>query len=148
MTENLLKSPGLFSVVWLSSIMLSFGWSPLVRQLPNPPGPFIILSKVPITIGTIVTFMFHSFFNSLARSRYLAFFSHSFSFILLLLLLLGLFQVHQLLLVSWSFSYYTAFLFFLQNLSTCLIVFFNFYSVVRWDGKILFFTASSLFIHL
>ena len=26
--------------------------------------------------------MFHSFFNSLARSRYLAFFSHSFSFIL------------------------------------------------------------------
>ena len=35
-----------------------------------------------ITIGTIVTFMFHSFFNSLARSRCLSFFSHSFSFIL------------------------------------------------------------------
>ena len=38
--------------------------------------------NAPITIGIIVTFMFHSFFNSLARSRYLSFFSHSFSFIL------------------------------------------------------------------
>ena len=35
-----------------------------------------------ITIGIIVTCMFHSFFDSLARSRYLSFFSHSFSFIL------------------------------------------------------------------
>ena len=34
------------------------------------------------SICIIVTFMFHSFFNSLARSRYLSFFSHSFSFIL------------------------------------------------------------------
>ena len=36
----------------------------------------------PLVIGTIVTFMFHSFFNSLVRSRYLSFFSHSFIFIL------------------------------------------------------------------
>ena len=42
-TTSLLKSPGLFSVFWPSSIMLSFGWSPLIRQLPNPPGPLIIL---------------------------------------------------------------------------------------------------------
>ena len=41
-----------------------------------------MVPKAPITIGTIVTFMFHSFFNSLARSRYLSFFSHSFNFIL------------------------------------------------------------------
>ena len=40
------------------------------------------MPKAPITIGIIVTFMFHSFFNSLARSRYLSLFSHSFSFIL------------------------------------------------------------------
>ena len=40
------------------------------------------MPKAPITIGTIVTFKFHSFFNSLARSRYLSFFSHSFRFIL------------------------------------------------------------------
>ena len=41
-TANL-KSPGFFSVFWPSSIMLSFGLSPLVRQLPSPPGPSIIL---------------------------------------------------------------------------------------------------------
>ena len=44
--------------------------------------PLFTAPKAPITIGTIVTFMFHSFFNSLARSKYLSFFSHSFSFIL------------------------------------------------------------------
>ena len=43
--------------------------------------PLVSVPKAPITIGIIVTFMFHSFFNSLARSRYLSFFSHSFSFI-------------------------------------------------------------------
>ena len=43
----------------------------------------VIVPKSPIIIGLIVTFMFHSFFlNALARSRYLSFFSHSFSFIL------------------------------------------------------------------
>ena len=44
--------------------------------------PLVTLPKASITIGVIVTFIFHSFFNSLARSRYLSFFSHSFSFIL------------------------------------------------------------------
>ena len=43
--------------------------------------PLVTVSKTPITIGIIVTCMFE-FFNSLARSRYLSFFSHSFSFIL------------------------------------------------------------------
>ena len=42
----------------------------------------VIVPKAPITIGSIVTFMFHSFFSSLARSRYLSFFSYSFKFIL------------------------------------------------------------------
>ena len=44
--------------------------------------PLVIVPKAPITIGTIVTLMFHSFFNSLPRSRYLSFFAHSFRFIL------------------------------------------------------------------
>ena len=44
--------------------------------------PLVTVPNVPIIIGIIVTCMFHSFFNSLARSRYLSFFSHSFSFIL------------------------------------------------------------------
>ena len=38
--------------------------------------PLVIVPNAPITIGTIVTFMFHSFFNSPARSRYLSFFFH------------------------------------------------------------------------
>ena len=42
----------------------------------------VTVPNAPITIGIIVTCMFHSFFSSLARSRYLSFFSHSFSFIL------------------------------------------------------------------
>ena len=42
----------------------------------------VIVPNAPITIGTIVIFMFHSFFNSLAMSRYLSFFSLSFRFIL------------------------------------------------------------------
>ena len=32
--------------------------------------PLVTVPKAPITIGIIVTFIFHSFFNSLARSRY------------------------------------------------------------------------------
>ena len=44
--------------------------------------PLVIVLKARITIGTTVTFMFHRFFNSQARSRYLSFFSLSFTFIL------------------------------------------------------------------
>ena len=44
--------------------------------------PLVTVPKASITIGIIVTCIFHSFFfNSLARSRYLSFFLHSFSFI-------------------------------------------------------------------
>ena len=35
--------------------------------------PFVTKQKAPFTIGIIVIFMFHSFFNSLARSGYLSF---------------------------------------------------------------------------
>ena len=41
--------------------------------------PLVTVPQAPITI---VTCMFHSFFKSQARSRYLSLFSHSFSFIL------------------------------------------------------------------
>ena len=44
--------------------------------------PLVIVPNAPITTGTIFTFIFHSFFNSLSRSRYLSFFSLSFRFIL------------------------------------------------------------------
>ena len=44
--------------------------------------PFVTVPKAPITIGIIVTFMFHIFFYSLGISRYLSLFSLYFSFIL------------------------------------------------------------------
>ena len=65
------------SVVWIVST------HPQTSKSSRPfNNPLVIVPKAPITIGTIVTFMFHSFFNSLARSRYLSFFSLSFRFIL------------------------------------------------------------------
>ena len=66
------------AVVWIVSTR-----SPTSKSSRPFNNPLVIVPKAPITIGTIVTFMFHSFFNSLARSRYLSFFSHSFRFILL-----------------------------------------------------------------
>ena len=44
--------------------------------------PLVTVLKAPITIDIIATFTFDIFFYSLAWSRYLFFFSHSFSFIL------------------------------------------------------------------
>ena len=65
------------AVVWIVSTR------PLTSKSSRPfNNPFVTVPNAPITIGTIVTFMFHSLFNSLARSRYLSFFSLSFRFIL------------------------------------------------------------------
>ena len=65
------------AVIWIVSTRLPTSKSS--RPFNNP---LVIVPRAPITIGTIVTFTFCSFFNSLARSSYLSFFSHSFSFIL------------------------------------------------------------------
>ena len=66
-TASLLKSPGLFLVFWPFSIMLSFGWSPPVRQFSKSSNlfsnPLVTVPNAPMTIGIIVTFMFHSFFQ-------------------------------------------------------------------------------------
>ena len=42
-TASLLKSPGLVSVFWPFSLMLSFRWSPPVHQLPSPPLLLLLL---------------------------------------------------------------------------------------------------------
>ena len=64
-------------VVWMVSTRppTSKSSSPFNNHLVTVP-------NAPITIGIMVTYMFHNLFNSLARSRYLSFFSYSFSFIL------------------------------------------------------------------
>ena len=65
------------AVIWMVSTR------PPTSKSSSPfSNPLVTVPNVPITVGIIVTSMFHSFFNSLARSRYLSFFSHSFSFIL------------------------------------------------------------------
>ena len=65
------------AVVWIVSTR------PLTSKSSRPfNNPLVIVPNAPIAIGTIVTFMFHSFFNSLAWSRYSYFFSLSFRFIL------------------------------------------------------------------
>ena len=52
------------AVVWIVSI------HPPTSKSSRPfNNPLVIVPKAPITIGTIVTFMFHSFFNSVERSR-------------------------------------------------------------------------------
>ena len=64
-------------VVWMVSTR------PLISKSSSSfNNPLVKVPNAPITIDIIVTFMFHSFFNSLARSRCLSFFSLSFSFIL------------------------------------------------------------------
>ena len=65
------------AVVWMVSTRL-----PTSKSSSPFNNPLVTVPKEPITIGIIVTHMFHSFFNSLARTMYLSFFSHSFSFIL------------------------------------------------------------------
>ena len=53
----------------------------LISKLPSLfINPLCIVPSAPITIGITFTFMFHSFFNSLARSRYLSLFLLSFYF--------------------------------------------------------------------
>ena len=65
------------AVVWMVSTR------PPTSKSSSPfSNPLVTVPNALITIGIIVTCMFHSFFSSLARSRYLSFFSHSLSFIL------------------------------------------------------------------
>ena len=59
------------AVVWMVSIR-----QPTSKSSSLFNNPLVIVPKAPIIIGVIVTFMFYSFFNSLAKSRYLSFFSH------------------------------------------------------------------------
>ena len=60
------------AVIWIVSTR-----PPTSKSYRPFDNPLVIVPKAPITMGTIVPFMFHSFLNSLARSRYLSFFSHS-----------------------------------------------------------------------
>ena len=81
-TASLLKSPGLFSVfpvVLNNAVVWIVSTRPPNSKSSRPfNNPLVTVPKVPITIGVIVTFMFHSFFQ----------FSSKVEVLLLLLLLL------------------------------------------------------------
>ena len=63
------------AVVWMVSTL------PLTSKSSSPfSNPFVTVPNTPITIGIIVTCMFQSFFNSLARSRVLILLFTSFQF--------------------------------------------------------------------
>ena len=64
-------------VVWMISTR------PLIFKSSSPcTNPLVTVPRATITIGINVTFMFHRFFNFLARSRFVSFFLLSVSFIL------------------------------------------------------------------
>ena len=58
------------AVVWIASTppLISNSYNPLTKPLGTIP-------SAPVIIGITVTIMFHSFFNSLARFKYLSIFS-------------------------------------------------------------------------
>ena len=65
------------SVSWMIST------HPFFAKSTSPcTNPLVTVPNAHIAIGISVTFMFHSFFSPLARSRYLLLFSLSFSFTL------------------------------------------------------------------
>ena len=65
------------------SILWTVSTRPVISKSSRPGTyPLVTVPRTSITIGIIVTFMFHRFFNSLARSRYIFLFSYSFSFTL------------------------------------------------------------------
>ena len=57
------------AVIWIVSTR-----SPTSKSSRPFNNPLVIVPKAPITSGTIIIFVFHRFFNSLARSRNLSFF--------------------------------------------------------------------------
>ena len=66
-----------YAVIWMVSTR------PVISKSSSPcTNPLVTVPRAPITISIIVTFMFHSFFNPLTRSRYLSLSSHSFNFTL------------------------------------------------------------------
>ena len=63
------------AVVWMVST------HPVISKPSSPcTNPLVTVPRAPITTDIIITFMFHRFFNPLARSRYLSLFLHSFNF--------------------------------------------------------------------
>ena len=138
-TGSLFMSPRHFSLFWPILVML--GWSPLVLRfttLPTPlREPLEIVPSTSITISITITFMLHSFFGSLARSKYLYLFPF---FVFLFFFIFTLWSTGT----AKSTIQQTLFIIILrQVLSTCIsfrffffVFFFHFHFVIHQDGKV------------
>ena len=107
-------------VVWMVSS------HPLISKSSSPhTKPLVPLPSAPITIGITVTFMFHRFFSSWARSRYLSLFSLSFSLLLLLLfnfqLYFWILTILQCGFTLWLYAFYVPSIFSSVTFSTQLL---------------------------
>ena len=151
------KSPGILAVLINAVVLMVCTRSPTSKSSHPFSNPLVTASKAPITIGIIVTFMFHSFFNSLARSRYLPSFSHSFSlgslypshyFQVLLCLYIFFGDCTKSTNYNWCYLHFHIPQFFqFPSKVEILIPLFassQFYSVFRWNSKV-HNSASSLF---
>ena len=65
------------AIVWMVSTRLLIS-----KSSSTFTNPLVTVLSAPITISITVTYMFHSFFRSPARSRYLSLFSHFFNYTL------------------------------------------------------------------
>ena len=74
----------LFSILAdLNALVWIVSTRPLTSKFSSPgTNSLMTVPSAPITIGITVTFMFHSFFSSLVRSKYFSLFPFFFSFIL------------------------------------------------------------------
>ena len=94
------------TVVWMVSTR------PLISKSSSPfINPSVTVPRAPITIDITVTFRFHSFFNSLARSKYLSSFSFSFNFTLSSAGT-AKFTILQVLFLFFSYLFFFSFFFF------------------------------------
>ena len=69
----------------LADLNNAIGWMvsthPLIFKSSSPCiNPLVTVLSTPIIVGVTITFMFHNFFCSLAKARYLSVFSLSFNF--------------------------------------------------------------------
>ena len=71
----------LLSIVADNTVVCMVSTRPLISKYSSPcTNSLVTVSLASITICITVTFVFHSYFNSLARSKYLPFFSRSLNF--------------------------------------------------------------------
>ena len=84
MTASLLKSPGLSILADLNNavVWMVFNRLLIFKTFSHFNNLSVTVPSAPVIIAIIVTFMYHSFFSSFVRSKYLSFFSLSFNFTL------------------------------------------------------------------